>query len=100
MRIVPCLLALALATPTLACPLAGGAAAAARDEAFAQADANGDGALGREEFATFRERMRETMAARLFDRLDADDDGAVSKAEVDAFKGKGHGRRHGRGGPG
>ena len=62
-------------------------------------DTNGDGQLSLEELTAIggEDRME-----RMFDRLDADDDGTITKAELEDMDGKrgGHGRggeRHGRG---
>lgn len=69
-------------------------------ERIASQDANGDGQLSVEEL------MMPPMPARMFERLDADGDGAVSQAEFDAAReqmqdrggrGDGPGRGEGRG---
>ena len=67
--------------------------AAARDEAFAQADADGSGALSAEEFATFHDLMKARMAALRFARIDANGDGQVSAEELaNAKRGGCHGK--------
>jgi Ca2+-binding EF-hand superfamily protein len=102
--------------------------AAKRAEFFAGADANRDGRLTRDEFvveqgarsaerrahmaeqakaAGKQDRMRPApteaerieRAGKAFERMDADNNGTVSKAEFDAFKPmhKGRGMRHGGG---
>jgi len=61
---------------------------------IADNDANGDGILQADEMQRGgRDRM-----ARMFDRLDADDDGAVSAAEFAAARDHGHDRRGGHDG--
>jgi Ca2+-binding EF-hand superfamily protein len=103
---------LALAGPTLAQPMAKGAAAldanndgkvtlaefqAGRGaQMFKRLDANGDGKLSQDEFAAMRQgRKREAGsdkaapagkgAGRMWARVDADNDGFVSKAELDGL---------------
>jgi hypothetical protein len=60
---------------------------------FAQADADGDGALTPAEFETFRQLVRAEMAQHQFARADADGDGKVTPAELDAAR-QHHGCRH------
>lgn len=59
---------------------------ASSEAAFDRADADGDGALSREEYGNLgearRQLVRESMAARTFARLDADDSGSLSGAEL------------------
>ena len=63
---------------------------AARAATFAEADTNRDGALSPTEFATFKQLMHEKRAQRGFQRADADGNGAVTVAELEAGKkGKG-----------
>jgi Ca2+-binding EF-hand superfamily protein len=57
---------------------------AARDAAFKQADANGDGKLTQDEFVAFEEGLRQNLTAARFKRLDTDGDGTVSAAELAA----------------
>lgn len=64
---------------------------AARDAAFKQADANGDGVLTQDEFATFEGALKQNLAAAHFKRLDANGDGAISADELAAFPGHGPG---------
>ncbi|MBV7409232.1 EF-hand domain-containing protein [Maritimibacter sp. DP1N21-5] len=62
---------------------------------IARGDADGNATLEGEEMQTG------DRAARMIDRFDTDDDGAISKAEFDAMKarrGNGHGERMERGG--
>lgn len=58
--------------------------AAARDQAFTQADANGDGVLSPDEFAAFHEAMRKAFEAKFFAKTDTNGDGVVSKDELAA----------------
>lgn len=64
---------------------------------FKQADADGSGTLSVDEFKTFESLMRDKMAARHFQRMDANGDKAVTLEELQAA-GPGHGPGH-RGGP-
>jgi len=85
------------------------------DAKFAQADANHDGVLTREEWDAARAEKRAARKEKAFDRLDADRSGSISRSEWDAPRPDrasapdaeaggtpppppGHGRRHG--GPG
>ncbi len=70
-----------------------------RTAAFTEADANADGALDADEFASFHEILRGRMEARMFDLLDADDSGGITSSELAALPGPG-GRRGGRRGGG
>jgi hypothetical protein len=63
--------------------------AADRAAAFAQADADGDGALSPAEFETFHQLMKAKMAQRWFARADANGDGKVTAAELDAARPRG-----------
>jgi len=70
--------------------------AADRAAVFAQADADGDGALSPAEFETFQQLMRAKMTQRWFARADADGDGKVTAAELEAAgPPHGHGCRKG-----
>ncbi len=58
----------------------------ARVQRLAAADANGDGSVTREERRAAHQARRAGRADARFDRLDADDDGLISKAEFDAHR--------------
>ena len=58
--------------------------AAARDKAFAAADADGNGVLTPDEFAAFHEAMRQAFEAARFAKMDTNGDGVVSKDELAA----------------
>ena len=81
----------ALAAPVLASPGWKEDFAAARDAAFKQADANGDGVLSSDEFKTFEQVLKQNMEARHFGRLDTNGDGVISAEELAAFPGPHHG---------
>jgi hypothetical protein len=57
-----------------------------RAAAFAEADANHDGALTLDEFATFWQLMEQRRTARHFQHADADGNGTVTLAELDAMR--------------
>jgi Ca2+-binding EF-hand superfamily protein len=57
---------------------------AERAALFAQADADGNGALSLSEFKTFESLMRDKMAEHHFNHLDANGDGTVSLEELQA----------------
>ncbi|HWP66018.1 MAG TPA: hypothetical protein VNO26_08910 [Candidatus Limnocylindria bacterium] len=59
---------------------------AARQSAFAEADADGSGTLTSDEFATYREAMRRAFAAARFAKIDANGDGVLTSEELDAAK--------------
>jgi hypothetical protein len=61
---------------------------------FAKLDENNDGKLDQ----TDRDARRERMKAKMFDKLDADQDGSVSREEFMAFEGHRMGRHWGKGG--
>lgn len=66
---------------------------AERAALFAQADANGNGALSLDEFKTFESLLRDKMTERHFQQLDANGDGGVSLDELQADRpgpGPGH----------
>ena len=65
---------------------------------FAQADADGDGALSPAEFQTFRELVKQKIAEHRFAKMDANADGKVTLAELEAAPHPGHGC-HGRNQP-
>ena len=57
---------------------------AIRTEVFAEADADGDGALSETEFASFHELMRTRLDALHFAKLDTDSSGGVTLTELEA----------------
>ncbi len=59
---------------------------AIREEAFTEADANGDGALSVTEFETFHELVRARMEASRFASIDADGNGGITLEELEAAK--------------
>lgn len=65
-----------------------------RAAAFAQADADGDGALTLAEWKTFHTLMEEKRTERVFAAIDADGSGSVTSAELASFRPP---RRGGRG---
>jgi Ca2+-binding EF-hand superfamily protein len=86
-------LAVLLAAPALAHELP---TAEERAQLFAAADANADGKLDLTEFAALDELVRQRMTQKRFERLDADGDGAVTSAELDAgLARRGRRGRHG-----
>lgn len=73
---------------------------AAGENRFAAADANGDGALSRDELLAQGQERVETRVDQMLERVDADGDGQVTLAEMEAARedrgdrgGRGHGRR-------
>src|SRR5438876_9074425 len=58
--------------------------AAAEAAAFTEADANGDGKLTPEEFASYGALLRQKLDALRFARLDANGDGALTQDELNA----------------
>jgi hypothetical protein len=68
------------ATPLLACD--GADKSAARAQALAEADSDGNGALSAQEFEAFTEAMHRQFAQARFAKLDADGDGQVTAAEL------------------
>lgn len=94
MRMKSMILTLALGVPLAGTALAHMPTPEERAALFAQADADHDGKLSPTEFATLHELVRQQMAQRRFTKLDADGDGFVSQAELEA----GLAKRHGRGG--
>jgi hypothetical protein len=73
--------------------------AAARAQAFAQADADGNGALSPQEFETFKTLMSQLHKRAWFARVDANGDGQVTLDELQAARMNKHGC-HGDKGPG
>lgn len=57
---------------------------ARRAEAYADMDANGDGDIDKAEFTAMIGERAGTRAARMFDRLDSDGDGVVSRETLEA----------------
>ncbi len=68
------------------------------DAAFARLDANRDGRFTREEAQARGQQRREDVRTRMFERLDADDNGQISREEFAQAR-RGRGMR-GPGGPG
>ena len=58
--------------------------ATARAANFARLDADGDGRIARQDFPDAVARAREERAERMFEELDADKDGVLTKAEFEA----------------
>jgi hypothetical protein len=58
--------------------------AAARDQAFTQADADGNGVLSPDEFAAFHDAMRKAFEAKYFAKVDTNHDGVISHDELAA----------------
>jgi hypothetical protein len=81
-------------------------AIARSDQAFARLDANNDGRFTPDEARARGEQRREQHMTRMFDRLDADHNGSVTREEMaQAHRGGpggpgAEGRRGGPGGPG
>lgn len=62
----------------------------ARTTAFAQADADGNGALSPDEFGAFHESMKAQMEQHRFAKMDSNGDGQLSADEVQSGRrGKG-----------
>jgi hypothetical protein len=59
---------------------------AIQQEVFTEADANGDGVLSSEEFASFHELMRARMEAEMFTKIDTDGSGGISLTELQAAR--------------
>lgn len=60
---------------------------------FAAADTNGDNFLSEDERKALRETRKDKRADRRFDKLDADKDGNISRAEMDAKRSERGGKR-------
>ena len=63
------------------------------DERFSNIDTDGDGELSKEELIAQGAERREKRVERLLERLDADDSGSISQAELDAAPRRGGGDR-------
>ena len=62
--------------------------------AFAEVDANGDGAVDAAELLAWIEAQREARIQRMIERADADGDGVLSEAELlEVFDRRGHRRK-------
>ena len=62
--------------------------------AFAEVDANGDGAVDAAELLAWIEAQREARVQRMIERADADGDGVLSEAELqEVFDRRGRGRK-------
>ena len=59
---------------------------AIQQEVFTAADANGDGVLSSDEFATFHELMRAKMEETMFSNIDTDGSGGISLTELQAAR--------------
>ena len=59
---------------------------AARDQAFTQADADGNGVLSPDEFAAFHDAMRRALEAKHFAKIDTNGDGVISHDELAAAR--------------
>lgn len=64
---------------------------ALRDNRFAEMDSNSDGVITRDEFVAVQTARTEARAAEMFERLDADGDGTLSRDVIE------NGRRGGMG---
>ena len=62
---------------------------ALRDNRFADIDTNGDGSVTEAEFVAHAEAKARDRAAQMFDRLDADGDGALSRDVLESRSGRG-----------
>jgi len=63
---------------------------------FDAADTNGDNFLDTEERRIAKEKRREKRAKRAFDKVDANNDGAITEAELDAMRAKRKAKRQER----
>ena len=59
---------------------------AARDKAFTEADADGNGVLSPDEFTAFHQAMVRAFEAARFAKIDGNGDGVLSKDEVAAAR--------------
>ncbi len=64
-----------------------------RDNRFAEIDANKDGGVSKEEFLAHAASRSEARASRMFDRLDADGDGILSRDVIESRGRGGDGSR-------
>lgn len=60
--------------------------AAIREEAFTEADVNGDDVLSVTEFAQFHDIVRSKMEAKHFAKIDADGSGGITLEELEAAR--------------
>ena len=84
-----------MAAPAFAQPPTQAEMEADRTAAFAAADADGNGALTRDEFTAFEAAMQEKRADRFFAALDADSDGNLTSEELAAARPPRQGRGFG-----
>ncbi len=66
---------------------------ALRANRFAELDSNGDGVIDQEEFVAAQTARSEERATRMFDRLDADGDGTLSRDVIESRGRGGMGER-------
>lgn len=66
---------------------------ALRNDRFATLDGNGDGSVSKEEFLAAQRTQAEERAERMFERLDADGDGVLSRDVIEGRQGVGGGER-------
>ncbi len=66
---------------------------ALRENRFAEIDSNGDGSVSQEEFIAHQSARSEERATAMFDRLDADGDGALSRDVLERGRRGGMGER-------
>ena len=59
---------------------------------LAPADTNGDGKVSKEEMRAYYQSRRGEMRAKAFDRIDANNDGVITRAEWDAHEPRAHRR--------
>jgi Ca2+-binding EF-hand superfamily protein len=93
--LAPALALSLLAAPVLAAPPTRAELDAERAALFAEADADSSGGLTAAEFANFLELSRAKHEERLFNDLDTNADGVVTKAELTAAAASFRGHRPG-----
>ena len=69
----------------------GAEVASARDARFGEMDADGDGSVTLSEFTAHAQAQSVERATRMFERLDADGDGVLSRDALEARRGRGPG---------